>query len=67
MKKRKIIVPLLLMLFGITSVKAQQVVVASGGNAAGSGGSISYSVGQNAYKNPYRNNWNGGARCAATL
>ncbi|MGC4040559.1 MAG: T9SS type A sorting domain-containing protein [Flavobacterium sp.] len=41
----KIITPFLL-LFGIIGVNAQQATVSSGGNATGSGGSVSYSIGQ---------------------
>lgn len=38
---------LLLILFvGFNKIQAQQAVLASGGNATGSGGSISYSIGQ---------------------
>jgi hypothetical protein len=49
MKKSKILG--LLFLLGMSSLKlqAQQSPVASGGNAAGSGGSVSFSVGQIAY------------------
>jgi len=35
--------------FGLTSVKAQEAITATGGNASGSGGSASYSVGQVVY------------------
>lgn len=49
MKKIKILI--LLFLLGIFSPKlqAQQAIVASGGNAAGSGGTASFSVGQVTY------------------
>jgi hypothetical protein len=40
---------LLLLGFGLTGLQAQQAVPASGGNASGSGGSVSYSVGQMVY------------------
>ena len=40
---------LILMLFCLTKMMAQQNTVASGGNASGSGGSSSYSVGQVVY------------------
>ena len=48
MKKTKCILFLLPGLF-ITVVQAQKVVLPSGGNATGSGGSVSYSIGQIAY------------------
>jgi hypothetical protein len=35
--------------FGLFGLQAQQVVTTSGGNASGSGGSVSYSVGQVVY------------------
>jgi len=40
----------LLAVFGFTGLHAQQVVTTAGGNATGSGGSASYSVGQIVYK-----------------
>ena len=47
----KIIKNLILFLFlsGLTTLYAQQGLVTSGGNATGSGGSVSYSIGQTAY------------------
>ena len=42
---------LLLISFGLTKVNAQEAVTASGGNASGNGGSISYTVGQVNYTN----------------
>lgn len=39
-----------LFLFGIMNVNAQKATVASGGNATGSGGTVSYSIGQVADK-----------------
>ena len=48
-KNRKKTVALLLLGFGITTVQAQQATTATGGNASGSGGTVSYSVGQIAY------------------
>jgi len=39
-----------LFLFGIMKINAQKATVASGGNAAGSGGTVSYSIGQVADK-----------------
>jgi hypothetical protein len=41
---------LLLLGLGLTGLKAQEVIPATGGNASGSGGSASYSVGQVAYQ-----------------
>ena len=40
---------LLLISLGLTKLNAQEAVTASGGNASGSGGSISYTVGQVVY------------------
>lgn len=40
---------LILLVFGLTGLKAQKAIVAVGGNAIGSGGSASFSVGQVAY------------------
>ena len=37
---------LILLVAGITSLHAQEVIPVTGGNASGSGGSVSYSVGQ---------------------
>jgi len=48
-KKTKIFMTLFLGL-GITAANAQQVITTAGGNASGTGGSVSYSVGQIAYK-----------------
>lgn len=42
---------LLLFAIGLTGALAQQSINASGGNATGSGGSVSYSVGQVVYRN----------------
>ena len=39
----------LLLCFGMFGLQAQQVVTTSGGNASGSGGSVSYTVGQIVY------------------
>jgi hypothetical protein len=47
-KQLKLIITLLLT-FWLTGVAAQEAVLASGADAAGSGGSVSYSVGQIAY------------------
>jgi hypothetical protein len=40
---------LLLLFFGITGLHAQEAIPAAGGNASGSGGSASFTVGQVAY------------------
>ena len=40
---------ILLFAFGLTELKAQESIPASGGNASGAGGSVSYSVGQVVY------------------
>ncbi len=47
-KKLKLLIALLLGL-ALTNVRAQEATTASGGDAAGIGGSVSYSVGQVAY------------------
>jgi hypothetical protein len=39
----------LLLIFGFTGLQAQEAIPASGGNASGSEGSVSYSVGQMVY------------------
>lgn len=39
----------LLLWFGMFGLQAQQVVTTSGGNASGSGGSVSYTIGQIVY------------------
>lgn len=48
-QQMKFTVLLLILLLGITGVHAQEAVPAAGGNASGSGGSISYTIGQMAY------------------
>lgn len=48
LKKQKIIL-LIIVIVGLTRLQAQIVVPATGGNALGSGGSVSYSVGQIIY------------------
>lgn len=40
---------ILLLAIGLTELKAQEAIPASGGNATGAGGSVSYSVGQMVY------------------
>jgi hypothetical protein len=47
-KKNKTVV-LLLLVFGLQTVHAQAVVISAGGDASGSGGTVSYSVGQIVY------------------
>ena len=49
MKYRKVIVSILLVVFGLTEVMAQRTTTASGGDATGAGGSLSYTVGQVVY------------------
>lgn len=49
MKKTKIIILLFLLGIFFQKAQAQQAVTVSGGDAAGSGGTVSYSVGQVAY------------------
>jgi opacity protein-like surface antigen len=50
MKQKKInLTVLLLLVLGITALQAQQNANASGGDAAGAGGTASYSIGQIAY------------------
>lgn len=50
MKNYDFKITVLLFLFGILTTEAQQAAVASGGNATGTGGSASYSIGQVADK-----------------
>lgn len=49
--KNSLFVALLLGVFCLSEGQAQEAILASGGTAAGSGGSVSYSVGQVAYIN----------------
>ncbi|NQT76401.1 MAG: T9SS type A sorting domain-containing protein [Bacteroidetes bacterium] len=50
MKFNKLILgAIFLLLFGLAGLQAQEAILASGGDASGSGGSICYSVGQLAY------------------
>jgi hypothetical protein len=49
MKKKKIVTTLLLLGFVIITAEAQQATTTSGGNAVGSGGVITYSIGQVVY------------------
>ena len=47
--KRSKLIAVLLLGLGITGIQAQNVIPASGGNASGSGGSASYTIGQMVY------------------
>lgn len=50
MKHNKFIITVLILFyFGMTGMKAQDAIPVSGGNANGSGGSVSYSIGQVVY------------------
>jgi hypothetical protein len=49
LNKKLILTAFFLLGFGLTGVKAQEAMPATGGNASGSGGSASYSVGQVVY------------------
>jgi hypothetical protein len=50
MRHKKVeLVVLFLLVIGLTGIKAQQAISASGGNGSGSGGSVSYTVGQVVY------------------
>lgn len=48
-KKLKAGAVLLFLSFGLTGIQAQEVIPATGGNASGSGGTVSYSIGQVAF------------------
>jgi len=48
-KKRLTLCAILLLGIGLTGLQAQESINATGGNASGSGGSVSYSVGQVVY------------------
>ena len=47
--KKKILTAVFLIVFGLSGLQAQEAVLATGGDASGSGGSVSYSVGQLVY------------------
>jgi hypothetical protein len=50
MRQRRLKLSAVLLLgFGLTGLQAQEAIPATGGNASGSGGSVSYSVGQVIY------------------
>ena len=48
-RKQKKLIILLFVCFGIPGLQAQEAVMSAGGDAGGSGGNISYSLGQVAY------------------
>jgi hypothetical protein len=48
-KKKLILFAVILLLINLPGLQAQEAITASGGNASGSNGSVSYSVGQVAY------------------
>ena len=48
-KKQRLIVIIAFLIFEISNLKAQETVITTGGNITGSGGSISYSIGQVLY------------------
>ena len=50
MRNKLKIIAAILLLFGIMKINAQKATVTSGGNATGSGGTVSYSIGQVADK-----------------
>jgi len=47
--KKQVLSAIFLLAIGLTSLKAQEAITAIGGNASGSGGSASYSIGQVVY------------------
>lgn len=47
--KKAILNAVFLFVMGLTTVHAQEAIITSGGNASGSGGSVSYTVGQMVY------------------
>ena len=49
MKHKTVLFSALLMIFGLLSMQAQEAVATSGGEASGSGGAVSYTVGQAFY------------------
>ncbi len=46
MISKQLLLTLFILCYPVYSISAQEVISASGGNATGSGGSVSYSVGQ---------------------
>jgi hypothetical protein len=53
MREKKTLSTIFLVAIGLTGLKAQQTTTTTGGNATGSGGSASYSVGQVVYTTNY--------------
>jgi hypothetical protein len=49
MKQKTVLLSVLLLIFGFVSIQAQEALAASGGEATGSGGAVSYTVGQAFY------------------
>jgi len=49
MKRKTVLLSVLLLIFGFVSIQAQEAIAASGGEATGSGGEVSYTVGQAFY------------------
>ncbi len=49
--KKQVLSVIFLLAIGLTSINAQEALIASGGNASGSGGTASYSIGQVVYTN----------------
>jgi len=49
MNQKSILFAILLLGPGLTGLQEQQAILATGGNATGSGGTVSYTVGQAAY------------------
>ena len=54
--KKSILICLFLLSFALTGIKAQQTTGATGGNASGSGGTVSYSIGQIVYTTNFGTN-----------
>lgn len=49
MKQKKVLFSILLLLLGFISINAQEAIPSTGGESTGSGGSVSYTVGQTFY------------------
>ncbi len=50
MKQKKLLTGIFLFFFGVGVLQAQETVTAAGGEATGTGGSVSYTIGQPFYK-----------------
>ena len=50
MKQKKLLTGILLLFLGVGILQAQETVTAAGGEATGTGGSVSYTIGQPFYK-----------------